>query len=1565
MKKVLKYLGWAVAAILIWLVILVFLVYLPPVQNFLCRQAVSYVASHYDREVKVGRLSIGFPLKVELDEVYAGSSATDTSVYAGRVRVDIGLRGIWRGEVSVKELSLDRVVFGWENDTTGMRLKASLEGLALRSRRVNLREKLAEVDYIRLKGGTVSLVTGADTLRDTTASEPFDWAFEVDRMELERVDYEMKSPDLPYLGAGLESGRLTLGKVVLGKQQVEVDSLSLRGGWCRMVTAARAPEEVVQDRREASVPWTVRAGSLALENGGFELERAGGEKMQLVLSGIGIRIDSIYNRGTAVRAVIQDLRAVQQDGVTLTSMQARVALDSAETVVRGAYLRTLHSRLMLNARADTAAGDLLEEVPLKAELEGEVGLADIQTYYRDIPRELRNKAVKVKTSLSVGGRTMEAKGLELSLPGYFRIRGQGRADGYKEPERMQGRLKLEGDLQDMRFARQFLGDSSLRLPRRLKFSVQATADRGNFQGEVRVCRDTGCLQLEGSYDLPRQAYAGTLELQDFPIGDFLTADSLGTATARIQATGHGFSWAAAQGNVAAVIGHLDFRGHRYEDIGLEVLLDRTHLSGNLTSRDPAVPVELIFRGDSVGEAYEATLSGRIDRADLQALHFAGEPLSVGMEVDLRAAAASGERYTLHSRFDSLWMQDARTLYRLGGLTLDMDSDRRRTGLKLVSGDLDLQFRSDTSLTAFAAAISKVSAVITQQVGDKDVDMQQVSGALPDFNLNVAGGRQNAIAGFLKARHIGFQNLTADIGSRKRSGVRIGIQVNAPYLGSVRLDSVTLGAWQTGKSFVYTAAAGSSAEAWKGLFNLNVNGRIQGDRLRLELKQKNAAGEVGFDLGTNLTMRDSSFTVSFFPMTPILGYSRWIVNADNRVTVSRDWKIKANLRMSYLNKLVDIQSLEDEGDEKDRLKVEIAGIDLQSLSRLVPYMPELEGLLNTNLQVYTLGDALGMQGDIGIADLYYQRRRVGTLGLDLQYRGRKRLTNHEVEFGLKIDSIRRAVVEGSFATSEDDKHLAVDADIPSLPLSVVNAFLPAQVAELGGELKGELRLRGTTVKPQVDGELAFRDGTVGVTMLGTTFRMDPEPLPVKQGKITFRQFRFMAADNSALVVNGDISLTPFNRMGMDLTVKARDFEVVNVRKNEVSLIYGKAYTDIDARLSGAFSALNLTGNIGLLNRTAITYTLRSSGPQLVDKSVDLVRFVSFRDTTLHESDDLTNRVNTGSFSLRMMVAIGDQVGATVELSEDGSDYISIQGGGNLVLSVNPESGLILSGKYILNGGTVVYNIPIAGKKEFSIRNGSYVEWTGDAANPVFGISAAESVKATVEDGDRNRLVTFDAIIRIQGTLNRPDISFDLSSPNDMVIQNQLATFSPEERSRQALNLLVYNTYTAPGAAKSGNANVANNALYSFVENELNKYTRKAGITLGVDAYHTDENTVRRDFTYQFSRQLFNDRVRVKIGGRISTDNNEVQENHLEDNLVDDVSIEYVFTKKRNLYLKVFRHSNYESVLDGEVTQTGIGIVWRKNFQKFRDLFKRKKKAEEQRAQEKPGDLNERGYDEKGE
>lgn len=183
----------------------------------------------------------------------------------------------------------------------------------------------------------------------------------------------------------------------------------------------------------------------------------------------------------------------------------------------------------------------------------------------------------------------------------------------------------------------------------------------------------------------------------------------------------------------------------------------------------------------------------------------------------------------------------------------------------------------------------------------------------------------------------------------------------------------------------------------------------------------------------------------------------------------------------------------------------------------------------------------------------------------------------------------------------------------------------------------------------------------------------------------------------------------------------------------------------------------------------------------------------------------------------------------------------------------------------------------------------------------------------------------------------------------MIQSQIATFSEEERARQALNILIYNTYSGPGAIDGGS--FTGNALNNFVSKELNQWTRNilpgSNLSFGVDSYNQigegGQDVKRTDYSYEYSQQFLDDRINVKIGGCISQDND--PNSNVQDNLVDDIAIEYFFSKNRTWLLKFFRHTNYESVLEGNVTQTGGGIVWRKNFSKLKDLFIRKKKKEQ--------------------
>ena len=94
----------------------------------------------------------------------------------------------------------------------------------------------------------------------------------------------------------------------------------------------------------------------------------------LVLSGIAVQIDSVYNRGTVVRGnlVSQGCTAKRNTAATDAGTGGSRL---ARTALRGAFIRTAHSKIELTARADTSMNNLMKRVPLIVQLNARVGLA--------------------------------------------------------------------------------------------------------------------------------------------------------------------------------------------------------------------------------------------------------------------------------------------------------------------------------------------------------------------------------------------------------------------------------------------------------------------------------------------------------------------------------------------------------------------------------------------------------------------------------------------------------------------------------------------------------------------------------------------------------------------------------------------------------------------------------------------------------------------------------------------------------------------------------------------------------------------------------------------------------------------------------------------------------------------------------------------------------------------------------------------------------------------------------------------------------------------------------------
>ena len=257
----------------------------------------------------------------------------------------------------------------------------------------------------------------------------------------------------------------------------------------------------------------------------------------------------------------------------------------------------------------------------------------------------------------------------------------------------------------------------------------------------------------------------------------------------------------------------------------------------------------------------------------------------------------------------------------------------------------------------------------------------------------------------------------------------------------------------------------------------------------------------------------------------------------------------------------------------------------------------------------------------------------------------------------------------------------------------------------------------------------------------------------------------------------------------------------------------------------------------------------------------------------------------------------------------------------------------------------YSLPVIPLKTFTIQDGSYVEFFGDMMNPKLNITAIEETKAQVADdgGTGGRNVTFECGVKITKTLQNMGLEFIIDAPEDLSLHNELQTMTKESRGKLAVTMLTTGMYLADG---NTNAFSMNSALSAFLNSQINSISgsalRTLDLSFGMDNTTVGTGETHTDYSFKFSKRFWNNRLRIVIGGKVSSGAEIENQN---DTFFDNVTFEYRLSPTSNKYLKLFYDKARYDWLEGNVEQFGAGFMYRKKIQKLTDIFnfKRKKSA----------------------
>lgn len=1497
---------WVLLTPILLFVTLMVLLYVPPVQNLIRKQATAIASEATGMDISVERIDLRFPLNllvrgvrvVQPVDSIAGMQQPDTLLDLESLNVRVQARPLFRGKVEVDDITLKQVAVNSSNLIEGMRVKGVLGRFFLESHGIDLSKEDAIINNVELDDTHVQVLLADTTAtpEDTTATA-LNWKARLHALKLKNVSVELQMPlDSMNLSAQVGNAELADAAVDLKKQA---------HGWTKFLLS------------ETSLRYDTGAR--------LDTVAEGFDPSHIALRDIRVGIDSVYYCGREMNAVIREFSMNERSGLSVTSLTGHLFADSTLIRIPSLKLLTPHSEMNLTAHTYWELVNIPTTGHLSARFNARIGKQDVLLLAGGLPQTFKDaypfRPLTIQAGTEGNLKQMQISRFAVDLPGAFSLKGGGEFFNLEDSVKRSGNMDFEMQTQNLNFLTglaDIAPGGSVLVPDSMNLAARIGLDGSQCTAALKLQEREGTLDLDAGYNLSTEAYHAHLDINELQVHHFLPQDSIYTLTAKFSAKGRGVDVASHQ-SIAALNASLEKLQYKDWDIsGVE--LDAGLKSSVASVRLASDNMLLKMQGSADLRLDRTYLDGALDlnvkEVNLYRLGVAPKPLKRPFAFTLTGEA----------RHDSIKMR--------------MDA-----------GDLNLRFRARSTLKKLMEQSDQFTTILMKQLEDRKLDHAALRRVLPSAGMHLMAGHENPVGYFLESKGINYDDFRFSFGFTPEVGINGRTAVHGLRMDSLQLDTIFFAVKQDTARMTLQGGVINGPKNPHFVFRSTLTGEIRNEDAELTANYVDGEGRTGVLFGINarpLTEghgKGNGVLLNLTPAEPIVAFRKFhFEDNSNWIYLHKNMRVYANVDMDSDDGLCfRMQSNREDTVSLQNINIELLRMRLDELTDVIPYMPRLSGLFSLEANYIQTPTSLQVSAEAGVEKLTYERQPVGDVGMGATWLPGEK-GQHYLNSYFTYDNEEVLTADGILTQVNGKDSLELTTLFEHFPLKMGNAFVPDQMVAFSGDVDGELRIDGALEKPQVNGELALDSVSVYARQAGARYWFDRRPVQIKDNRLLFDKFAIYTTSKNPFTIDGAVDFRNLERPTANLNLLAENYTLLDAPRTRESLIYGKVFVDLRATVKGPLDGLTMRGNMNLLGNTNATYVLTDSPLTVEDRLDGLVTFTSFADTTSVETEEVP-AMSLGGMEMYMSVHIDDAVRLRADLSLDRSKYIELEGGGDLNMQYTPQGDLNLTGRYTLSGGVMKYSLPIIPLKEFQFNPGSYVDWRGNAMNPTLNLKATERMRASVADdgGDGSRMVNFDVSIAIKNKLEAPELIFDIAAPEDATIANELQAMGAEERSKQAIAMLATGIYLNSGV-KGGGLSMGT-ALNSVLQSQINSLAggiKGANISVGIeDRTSAETGDTQKDFSFRYSQRFFNDRVQIIIGGKVSTGANAT--NNAE-SFIDNISLEYRLDTSGTRYIRVFHNKNYESVLDGEITETGVGLVLRRKMDKLSELFIFKKKKD---------------------
>ena len=1124
------------------------------------------------------------------------------------------------------------------------------------------------------------------------------------------------------------------------------------------------------------------------------------------------------------------------------------------------------------------------------------------------------------------------------------------------------------------------------LPNQIAASGKINGNTENITTDIKVRTSYGQIALKGfvkNIKNPNAAnYDMVITTPGFAIGKLIKQDAvIGNLAVTFSAKGTGFDYKTMNSVVKANVASLQYNKYNYRNAVVNATLQNGLIKSIGSIKDSAL--QLAYNISANVRNKYPTVEGevRVDTAQLNRLGFTKDTLNFSLSAIINAQNLQPRNLNASLLLDSVKLQSGLKFFTLDSTSIVASSLNGIDSIVVKAPFADVH-------AGGAFDYDKIGESMMRYVNNyyKIPGFKPTKENIADQQFAFKGSiRQSPVITTLVPSLNSYDDINFNgsyASAATDSALNFNTTVNHISYGTNNIANAIININSKNSKINYEAKFDTLATATNKLYATRLNGAAAKDSLSLNVVTKDNANKDWFGLSGTAFVKDENYTLRMQDSL-ILNYERWNVAPDNYIAYGTKGIIVNNFVINSDTAKIDIHSQQLVADSP--IEITVSNFNLKSISSIINKDTVLvAGILDVKATVSDLQKSLpAFTGTASVKNIEVMQYPLGNITANAQ----KQSENNIVADLALVGPLNDVSVKGNYYLNSEIDQFDADLVVNKLSFRTLEALSKGQINNTTGIINGNIKLNGKFTEPQYNGQLNFDTVKFASAQLGTPYFIDKQKIVFKYPQIQFPGFTLKDSLGHQLKIDGDITSRGIMDYDLSVDFNANDFVVVNAKKTISSQVYGFASVDVNVSVTGTSALPVIEGDILLNDKSDVKIVLPQTSYEKNDGKT-IVRFIDTDTFNINASkkgfspEQKAAAAFAQFLNYNLNIELTKEAALTILIDPSTGDEIRVQGDARLNAGVDPGGNLVLAGTYELDNGYYDLHYQILQRK-FNLIKGSTITFAGAPLNAVANITAEYIANTSSKDllsnevtdvsptlsNSFNQKIPFKVVLYLTGSLNKPNINFDIQLPEESnlisgdlrtTIENKLLQIrsDPASINKQVFSLLLFNRFVSEQSSDffKGNGggfdDIARQSVSQFLSSALNEIAgdifKGIDIDLNLNSYNdysNGGNAQRTDLNLAVSKSFANDRLVVSVGKNFGIEGQDAaaKASGANTGFKPDVTVSYKLTTDGKYLIRAYTKNQFEVTLDGYVVENGLAFVVTMDYDKFNELFRRKKKA----------------------